>query len=341
MSIRLITGLPGCGKTFLAVKHIRDTYAVYDKKLDEWKVKEGHTIITNIESLKLDHISLIDAIKSSKLPVSKFFTDEYQEKVSAKYDGIVYVIDEAQRYFDKRFYDKDTFFYFEYHRHYGHDVYLLTQNSQLLPNEIRYLAENETRGVRRSLSFLGEFKYNIMCEREIVDRKILKRDKKIFALYKSSSSDESEKPKNPLIKYLVGIVVGLIVAGLVFKATFIHSKPKKKEPEKRAVVNENVNRINEVKKMKKRKVKEVPEYQKSFMSYATIGKSLMVVDPTTGRLTSIQDFGYPVKIVIRNGQLECYARIPKSLLPKNEVDERQRIRSDSGFSGRSVGSTTR
>lgn len=65
MAIRLITGKPGSGKTFLAVKHLRDNYYYYSKKLKKYCRKKDYTIISNIDSLKLKHLNLNDVLNES------------------------------------------------------------------------------------------------------------------------------------------------------------------------------------------------------------------------------------------------------------------------------------
>lgn len=323
MTIRILTGAPGSGKTFYAVKHIKDNYAFYDRNRRKWKIKSQNTIITNIEELRLEHIDFDDAIQKSKLSLERFFTKEYQEKISQKYPGLIYVIDECQRYFHKRFYNKETFFYFQYHRHLGHDIYLLTQDSSLLPNEIRSLTENEIHAVRRSLSFFGEFKYNILCQKEIVDRKILKRDKSIFNLYKSMEQSETEKVKNPMIKYGIAILIAIIISVWGFKRTFLtHDK---KEPEKayaktidkskprkpKITPKNNTERIIPKANTKKKPVK---------LSHAMIGDQKLIIDPINNVLISPSQFKYPISWIIRNGKLQAWADIPQNEIPSNQTE---------------------
>ena len=201
MAIRIITGAPGGGKTFYAVKHLRDNYLT-----KAGKVKKGHTIISNVEGLKVPHIDLDEAIKASKKDVNGFFTVDYQKKITEKYPGIVYMIDEAQKYFHKRFYDKESFFYFQYHRHIGHDIYLICQSSVSIPTDLRVLAEHEIHAVPRMLSIFGEFKYRVISGNQTVDHKMLRKNKAVFRLYKSMDYNESEKIRNPFIKYGIGTV---------------------------------------------------------------------------------------------------------------------------------------
>jgi len=222
MAIRLITGVPGAGKTYLAVNHLVSNYCVYDKDFDDYKLKDSSTtIITNIDSLTLPHISLSDAITKSGLTLETFFTKDYQEKISKKYSHIIYLIDEAQRFFPrKNRINAETWFYFEYHRHLGHDIYIITQDRKLIAENIQLLVEIETRATKRILSVAGELRYLVKSDGEIIDRKVLRRQKKIYNLYKSMDAKETEKLKNPLLKYAAALLIFFLICGYAFKRTF-------------------------------------------------------------------------------------------------------------------------
>lgn len=243
MAIKLVTGAPGAGKSFYMVNYLTNTY--YQKeKGGHYIPKPGVKIIANIEGLKLDHLNLDEAILKSDLPAEKFFTIPYQEKIVAKYGSVVYVIDECQRWFDQYFRDKDCIYFFEYHRHLGLDIYLMSQTKYRICRAISDLAEYEIKAVRRLASIFGEFKYSIICGQEILDKKMLKKSKEIFSLYKSMDRLETEKIKNPMIKYLIMAAVVIILGGFLFTHTFWGSvsdddgKPKKVE--KSNIRNNNV-----------------------------------------------------------------------------------------------------
>jgi hypothetical protein len=134
MSITLVTGRPGAGKSYFAVKMLRDEFFKYDKEFDQFKPikhKENgvvYTIISNIENLNLQHLPLdylVDLYAAGC--VLDFFTIEVQDKLHQKFKNIVYILDECQQYF--RYLtpkaDEKVFFYFEKHRHYG-DTFFFT-----------------------------------------------------------------------------------------------------------------------------------------------------------------------------------------------------------------------
>lgn len=218
MAIRVVTGVPGSGKTYWVVKHLADKYCSLEG--GQYRLKGNYLIVTNIDSLTLPHKSLDDCL--AEVPLEKFFTVEYQKEFVQGYEGVLYVIDEAQRYFHRRFYNKDVFFFFQYHRHLGIDIYLVTQDFRVLPRELRSLAEFEIKAHRRTTSLLGEFRYSICVAGDTVDRKVFKPDKRIFALYRSMVADEVEKPKRtPMWKYVAVVAVFLVLSVGLFYRSFI------------------------------------------------------------------------------------------------------------------------
>lgn len=208
MAIRIIDGVPGSGKSYYAVNHLVETYVKQKKEIE---------IITNIDSLLLDHVSLDDLLLSTPLETI-FSVDWCKARIEANQGKpIIFLIDEAQRFFHKKYYDVKVFFLFQYHRHLGMDIYLITQNEKLLPMQLTTLSEYVIHSQPRSTSIIGEFKYLVKISGENVDRKILKPKQEIFDLYCSMTQKEVEKVSNPFKKYLVLMVVALVVAGYFLK----------------------------------------------------------------------------------------------------------------------------
>lgn len=218
MAIRLITGVPGAGKSYFAVTHIAKKYCDYIG--DEFFLKEEFVLVTNIEGLKLDSIDLEQTIEDTPGGVKKFFTYPMQEKIYHKYKKekkkIVYFIDEAQEYFDRKFYDREVFYFFEKHRHLGLDIYLLTQDRHRICKDIIGLMEFEWRAVPRTVAF-GRFIYNKLIGRHMAGKKLLKKDKKVFNLYKSMEEGESEKMSHPLVPYFIGLACLIVFMGFTAK----------------------------------------------------------------------------------------------------------------------------
>ena len=218
MAIRIIEGVPGSGKSYYAVKHLADRY--FEKQADgRYELIKPVTIITNIDSFQPDHLSLQTLAKDAG-GISEFFTEHYQKAITECIGGqIVYIIDEAQKYFRKG--DRglsDVYSYFEYHRHYGHDVYLITQNARKLPPDISCLTEYLIVAAPRTRSVIGEFKYKWLSDGEILKREGFRPDQGIFALYKSMDQKEAEKISNPVMKTagLALLAVLLVMGGGVY-----------------------------------------------------------------------------------------------------------------------------
>ncbi len=218
MAIRIIEGVPGSGKTYYAVRHLAKHY--FNKQKDgSYELSKPCTLITNIDSFQPDHLSLQDEIKDAG-GVENFFSYDYQERYKEGKDPIVYILDEAQRFFRKGQRNlAEVYSYFEYHRHWGQDIYLVTQNSKKLPPDIVYLVEYIIVAAPRTRSILGELKYKWISEGEIIKREGFRPDQGVFALYKSMDVGESEQIKNPIMKtvYITLVIVVVVVfAGYKF-----------------------------------------------------------------------------------------------------------------------------
>jgi zona occludens toxin (predicted ATPase) len=240
MAIHIISGVPGAGKTYYAIHHLVTHH--FEKKSGQYFLKPGRLLVSNIDNLHLDHVPLSHAMADKS--VEQYFNVEYQKKIAQKHKQIVYLLDEAQQFFHRRFYDKDVFFYFQYHRHLGHDIYLITQNTRNLPQELQALCELEIYAVRRSLSIAGEFKYNVLSNREIVDHKLLRKKKEIFGLYTSFQNATAEKVVNPFRKYAVALLIFIAVVFIFFKriiyAKFYTQKPEQKKHEKTTDISKHI-----------------------------------------------------------------------------------------------------
>jgi Zonular occludens toxin (Zot) len=150
--------------------------------------------------------------------LAKFFSFPFQKTLAAEHK-IVYVVDEAQLLFPRSFRQLDVFTFFQKHRHLGMDVYLMTQDVATLALELRNLAEYYVRAVRRSYSVLGEFRYKFVgspSDKAGFKNKVLKREPRIFALYRSMTADESEKIKSAPLKYLaMMLALALVCFGII------------------------------------------------------------------------------------------------------------------------------
>ncbi len=221
-AIRIIQGVPGSGKTYYAVRHLSKNYC--DQTADGiYYLKDDVTVITNIDSFKPDHKDLKEAIRQIKREDGKpagpddFFNLPYQQALTEEIGGqIVYIIDEAQRFWRKG--DRghhEVYEYFELHRHLGHDIYLVTQSARKLPGDLVCLAEYVIDAAPRTRSLVGEMKYKWLSDGEVIKREAWKPEQAIFDLYKSMDMGEAEKIRNPVVRTVlsVALVVLFIMGG--------------------------------------------------------------------------------------------------------------------------------
>ncbi|OGW04001.1 MAG: hypothetical protein A3I04_01300 [Nitrospinae bacterium RIFCSPLOWO2_02_FULL_39_110] len=226
MAIRIIEGTIGSGKTYYAVWHILSNYFRYDESIDNYISKDLDRpvqVYSNIERFILGHSLQGEIQKAGGL--SSFFSTTFQ-KAYCEGRRVVYLIDEAQgpAFFHRKFYNPDVFFFFQYHRHYGCDIYFVTQDVNSLAKELRNLAEYHIKAVRRTYSMMGEFKYQFCSpgsyDQEVFSTKTLKPKKKIFALYSSMTQDEVEKLPSVSRRFLLVFLLLILAAVLVFRYGF-------------------------------------------------------------------------------------------------------------------------
>lgn len=319
MAIRLVTGKPGSGKTYFAVSHILKKYCNLDRHTKLYTLKKNHIVITNIKELKLPHVDLNSILQKNNVTIDKFFTNDVQEKIAPK-KNVLYIIDEAQQYFHKRYYNVDTFYYFQTHRHLGHDIYLITQSVKLLPLQITELTEVEVHAQPRSLRIANEFSYQIISSGEVLDRKILKRNQRIFSYYKSMSKSEAEKTSNPFRKYIILCAVLLVLAAYGFYRTFLIKIPDGNitlsesvtKPEPQPNFNNNSRPTTNIYNGRTPAERQIT-YQTNPLSYIDLSGQILVLDPLTKTLIPIQMLKIKYNVYAINGTLRIYGRVPDTI----------------------------
>jgi len=212
--LRTVEGVPGSGKTYYAVHYLLKHFFEYDEFYDEYLEKDGKSVlvISNIENLRIPHLELDILIE--RFGLEKFFTVENFERIQKQYrvKNIVLVIDEAQKYFPRKFFSKDVFYFFQYHRHLGVDVFLLTQSRTTLAKELVVLSEYIVRAVPRS-SQPAFFVYHYFdVDGNKLFTRTLKKDSKVFRAYQSQRVEEVEKPKNVLKSHIFAAAVAFFVS---------------------------------------------------------------------------------------------------------------------------------
>lgn len=139
---------------------------------------------------------------------------------------IVYVIDEAQRYFPVGFKDRDACFFFEYHRHYGVEVFMATQHRNFLSRGIRDNIEVEYSSVRKSITSGRVYIYNVLYDGVKSGVEYLRNPKRYYSLYTSAFSHSDVKEKNYVFRILffsslcIFGAIGFITWRFVFSGRF-------------------------------------------------------------------------------------------------------------------------
>lgn len=245
MVMKLNTGVPGSGKTYLLVKSFIDLFCTWDKDTGRFILKDSHqekVLISNIDGLTLPHLDLETLMHERCLQLARttlldkgipgtqdmqdvideyyyqfleekvrwFFNHAFQHQLTDKHGPVIYLIEESQRYFDskelgRQKWVRDVLFYFEKHRHFGHSIFCDTQHSSKLHKGIVALFETETRAKPRTLSVMGEFKYNEYADGAKTNQLpiVVKPDKRVYQTYKSMTHKEDVKTKKPVLKILL------------------------------------------------------------------------------------------------------------------------------------------
>lgn len=268
----IVEGNPGSGKSFFAVKYLLK-YCEYDAMFMEYILRSDVLIISNIENLKIKHLSLDELLK--RYNVEEFFTVENFEKIQKQYKvkNIILCIDEAQKIFDSKFFNKDVFYLFQYHRHLGLDIFLLTQSRSTICRQLIPLAEYIVQAKPRSKGISGTFTYNYLDPKgNYMYNKTLRADPSVFRAYQSMRVDEMNKPRN-VIKYyaMMGSAV-FVVVFLLFKSFFAWFKVES-HPEIKNKTNQVVKNITPVSNVE---AATIPAF-KNMTSAAPISKQPVAV----------------------------------------------------------------
>jgi len=235
MAIKFVSGVPGSGKSYYVMREVILKHFQYNNEFHEWEKKSDSplNIITNIDGLRLPHISFESHLKEKGISYTQFFTQSYIQKLTEEIGQVIIILDEAQKYFPKSFkedssivkandFQNSVFYFFEYHRHLDCDVYLMAQLWTRMHPDIVGLCEYQVKAVPRTLSLVGEFRYHLCMGFDVLSRVTIKADKKIFALYQSTVSGNEVKTNQirPIRKYVLLIAAMIVVALFSARQTF-------------------------------------------------------------------------------------------------------------------------
>lgn len=212
--LRILTGKPGSGKSYYAVHSLLKD-CTYDPVYRLYEVPPGMLLMVSLEGLRANAFDIEDWIK--KDGIEKVFSVPVWQEITKQYGKIKIVIDEAQRYFPSfdRTLPNSVWYFFEYHRHLGIDLTLITQDVTSLHRRILNIAEvyiEATPSTLRVVKKIFRYATRDVTTNMILGHEHIKTDQRIFGAYKSAVHAQGLKAeRSPLI-----VPVCMALAGLAF-----------------------------------------------------------------------------------------------------------------------------
>ena len=168
--ITLITGTPGAGKTLYMVSELAKNKEFQGRKV----------FVDGIKGLKLDNIE--------PFPDGCGVLNMHEWAKEEEYHGSVFVIDEAQRVFPPRSSNSkapDLVEFLHVHRHFGLDIYLITQMPARIDKNVRDLVGAHYHIHKNPLGFRVKYYWdycanNPRSEAKNGQRSVYRLDKKRF-----------------------------------------------------------------------------------------------------------------------------------------------------------------
>jgi zona occludens toxin (predicted ATPase) len=203
VSITLITGIPGGGKTYwmvysLLLKGLQDKYVIYH----------------NIEGLKREFVDE-EYVKDWRDFVDEeapgdFFSKRVQvelcRQVKEKYGRpVLMIIDEAGKDCLLGKENPDYYAWLSWHRHEGQDIWIGVQDAGKIARAYRKLNEMEVRGVKGSV--ITQFVYSYKVAKTEIRVERLPKKEAVFRAYDSFNIPGASKKSSKLIPSAIGMIV--------------------------------------------------------------------------------------------------------------------------------------
>ena len=222
----ILTGVPGSGKTFFAVKKIKDLIDAKESFYEDG-VKVNFLILHDIEGLKVSDPRVLPHVWNADM-FNDLSMTLYLNSLRLQYgldprDKIYIFVDEAQRYFPSFLKDPQIILFFDTHRHKGVELYLITQHEKKICFAITSVGAKEIRAVNTIVNPFGSFVYNHKVGGEQYATSRLKRDPAVFAMYKSFQAGEGKQEKSKLRYFLVALPLLAVVLAFLYFTTLSDS----------------------------------------------------------------------------------------------------------------------
>ncbi|MDR0579221.1 MAG: DUF2075 domain-containing protein [Campylobacteraceae bacterium] len=235
--ISYIVGIPGSGKTALAVDHIlkhkKDSkYTTIYQNINQFDYKKIKNCIP------LDWDKLYDSLSQLYVLYKQKATDDELLQIANNFDlvDVLIVIDECHNYLDKR--DVVLIWWLSYHRHLKQDIFLITQNLALVDAKYKAFAEVFYKAIPPLLRWRHHIlKYNLYSSSKMIKAdkfEVLKLNTKTNNVFKYYKSGANSKNKPILLKFILISVFMFFLGFLLWKITFgryiSNDKPKSQTP---------------------------------------------------------------------------------------------------------------
>lgn len=241
----LITGTPGSGKTLKMVSMMANDEMF---KPDENGIRRK--VFTNIKGLKIPHIYIeTDAKKLPKSTDEQLSAHDMYEWIKKPENiGSIVIVDEAQDVWPARSAGSkipDNVQWLNKHRHYGIDIFVLTQGPKLLDQTLRTLVRKHYHIASNKMGMrtLLEFQTCADDPLKMVSNafsSIYTLDKKVYDLYESAEVHTVNKVKRSKWFYTLPVIILLIpvFVGLSYKMLSSYGKKQEETVSKEELASE-------------------------------------------------------------------------------------------------------
>ncbi|HHC7292211.1 TPA: zonular occludens toxin domain-containing protein [Vibrio campbellii] len=230
MAVRMIYGVPGSGKSFMATQQVLLP-----------ALRKGRKVITNL-SLNIDYLveileidpDLIQVVKSERGDFSDTFLNVEDYKDDWRDDkgrAPLIIVDEAHFALNKQRKKEEVLDienFFSTHRQAGYDIYLITQDYNRIPRDILGFVEIYYEVMKQKTMGSNVFTYYVRdSDRKMIGNKTKTYEKEIFKCYKSHLLSDGEVEEDldavgvklvwfrwPFV--LLGLVILIMAIGFTF-----------------------------------------------------------------------------------------------------------------------------